>query len=52
MALQGLETDDIEGCEFSKKFGAETSGKYGKSNGMCRTQKSFKLLENPVILHR
>ena len=26
IALQGLDTDDIEGCEFSKKFGAETSG--------------------------
>ena len=26
MALQGLDTDDIEGCEFSKKFRAETSG--------------------------
>ena len=25
MALQGLDTDDIEGCEFSKKFRAETS---------------------------
>ena len=26
MALQDLDTDDIEGCEFSKKFRAETSG--------------------------
>ena len=26
IALQGLDTDDIEGCEFSKKFRAETSG--------------------------
>ena len=25
IALQGLDTDDIEGCEFSKKFRAETS---------------------------
>ena len=25
-ALQGLDTDDFEGCEFSKKFRAETSG--------------------------
>ena len=24
IALQGLDTDDIEGCEFSKKFRAET----------------------------
>ena len=26
IALQGLDTDDIEGCEFSKKFRAETIG--------------------------
>ena len=26
IALQGLYTDDIEGCEFSKKFRAETNG--------------------------
>ena len=26
MALQDLDTDDIEGCEFSKKFRAESSG--------------------------
>ena len=26
MALQDLNTDDIEGCEFSKKFRAEISG--------------------------
>ena len=25
IALQGLDTDDIEGCEFSKKFTAKTS---------------------------
>ena len=25
IALQDLDTDDIEGCEFSKKFRAETS---------------------------
>ena len=24
IALQSLDTDDIEGCEFSKKFRAET----------------------------
>ena len=26
IALQDLDTDDIEGCEFSKKFRAESSG--------------------------
>ena len=26
ITLQGLTTDDIEDCEFSKKFRAETSG--------------------------
>ena len=26
MALQVLDTDDIEGCDFSKKFRFETSG--------------------------
>ena len=26
IAFQCLDTDDIEGCEFSKKFRAETSG--------------------------
>ena len=26
IALQGLDTDDIEDCKFSKKFKAETSG--------------------------
>ena len=26
MTLQDLDTDDIEGCEFPKKFRAETSG--------------------------
>ena len=26
MDLQALDTDDIESCEFSKKFRAETSG--------------------------
>ena len=25
LALQGLDTDDIEGCKFSKKFRVETS---------------------------
>ena len=26
IALQGLDANDIEGCEFSKKFRAENSG--------------------------
>ena len=26
IALQGLDTDDFEGCELSKKFRADTSG--------------------------
>ena len=26
MTLQDLDTDHIEGCDFSKKFRAETSG--------------------------
>ena len=26
IALQGLNTDDFEGCEFLSKFRAETSG--------------------------
>ena len=26
IALQGLAKDDIQGCEFSKKFKAESSG--------------------------
>ena len=30
IALQGLDTYDIEGCKFSKKFRAETSGDMGK----------------------
>ena len=30
IALQGFDTDDIEGCDFSKKFRAETSGNMKK----------------------
>ena len=30
MALQDLDTDDIEGCKFSKKLRAETSGNIEK----------------------
>ena len=26
IALQTVDTDDLEGCDFSKKFRAETSG--------------------------
>ena len=37
IALQGLDTDNIEGCEFSKKFRAETSGDHGK---MKKSQKT------------
>ena len=48
IALQGLDTYGFECCEFSKKFRDETSGDMGKTNGMCWTLKSFKLLENPA----
>ena len=48
MALQDLDTDDIEDCEFSKNFRAESSEDVKKTNGMRRTIKSFKLLENPA----
>ena len=30
IALQGLDTDDIEGFDFSKKFRTETSGNMEK----------------------
>ena len=30
IALQALGTNDFEGCEFSKKFRAETIGDMGK----------------------
>ena len=33
IALQGLDTDDIEVCEFSKKFRAEASGDMEKLVG-------------------
>ena len=47
IALQAVDTDDVEGCDFSKKFRAKSSG---KTNGLCRTLKSSKLLENPFTL--
>ena len=51
IAPETLNTEDLEGCEFSKKFRAKSSGdNYGKTNGICRTLKSFKLLENPLAL--
>ena len=31
--LQALETDDLEGCEFSKNFRAKTSGDMEKLMG-------------------
>ena len=51
MALQDLDTDDIEACEFSKKFRAETSGDMEKLVARVSTLKSFKLLENPATSH-
>ena len=33
IALQALDTDDLEGCEFSKKFRAKTSGDMEKLMG-------------------
>ena len=50
IALQAVDIDDLEGWEFSKKFKAKSSGDVKKTNGLCRTLKSSKLLENPVIL--
>ena len=48
ISLQGLDTEDLEGCEFSTKFRAETNGDMGKTNGMCQTLQSSKLFEKPV----
>ena len=45
-----MNTEDLEGCEFSKKFRAKSSGDIEKKNGLCLTLKSSKLLENPVPL--
>ena len=33
IALQGLNTEDLEGCEFSKKFRAKSSGDMEKLIG-------------------
>ena len=33
IALQTVDTDDLEGCEFSKKFRPETSGDMEKLMG-------------------
>ena len=33
IALQSLDTDDLEGCEFSKKFRARSSGDMEKLMG-------------------
>ena len=49
IALQAVDTDKFEGCEFSKKFRAKNRGDE-KTNGLCRTLKSSKLLENQVTL--
>ena len=47
IALQGLDADDFEGCEFSSKFRAENIR--NMENVMaCVGLISFKLLENPT----
>ena len=33
IALQGLNTEDLEGCEFSKKFRSKSSGDMKKLMG-------------------
>ena len=33
ISLQALDTDDLEGCEFSKKFRVKTSGDMKKLMG-------------------
>ena len=48
IALQDLDTDDIERCEFSTKSRAETSRDMENLNGLCQTLKSSKLLEKFV----
>ena len=50
IALQALNTEDLEGGEFSKKFRAKSSGDMKRTNGLCRTLKSSKLLKNPLTL--
>ena len=36
IALQAVDTDDLEGCEFSKKFRAKSSGDMEKLMGCVR----------------
>ena len=50
IALQGLDTCVFKGCEFSKKFRAETSGNMEKAMACVGHWKSFKLLKNPASL--
>ena len=51
IALQDLDTDDLEGFEFSTKFRAKTIGDMEKLMAcMCRTLKSSTLLKNSVTL--
>ena len=50
IALQPVDTDDLEGWEFSKKFRDKSSGDIKKTNGLCRTLKSSKLLDDPLTL--
>ena len=49
ITLQAVDTDELEGCEFLKKFRAKSIGDMKKLVG-CRTLKWSKLLENPVTL--
>ena len=46
IALQVLNTEDLEGCDFSKKFRSKSSGdNYGKTNRLCQTQEYGKALQ-------
>ena len=49
IALQAVDTNDLEGCEFSKKCKTKSSGNMKKLMVVSDT-KSSKLLENPVTL--
>ena len=48
IALQDLNVDCFEKCELSTKFRSKTRGDMKKNNGMCRTLKLPKLLENVI----
>ena len=48
--LQVLNVDDFEESKLSTKFREETRGDVKKNNGMCRTLKLPKLLENVALL--